>query len=186
MTARIKRVFELGSNSTSPLGFSGFEFYLSKQAGTSAVGTLTLTGIPGNTLTVTIGTKVYTFLTTLTQLDGSVLRGATASASIDNLIAAINQTGGAGVLYGAPTVPHPSVIALVAAGDTMTALAKEIGTDGNSIATTETLSNGSWGDTTLDGGSFGNAAQDNNFVITLPTSPQIGVNYRVFLYLFHD
>lgn len=120
---------------------------------TAATGVLTLTANAGNAETVTIGGKVYTFQTVLTNVDGNVLIGATASASIDNLIAAINLGAGAGTTYAAATTLHPSVSASAGAGDTMDVKAKTPGAAGNSIATTETLANGSFGAATLTGGS---------------------------------
>jgi hypothetical protein len=122
------------------------------QEGAAAVGTLTLTGNAGNGQTVTIGTKVYTFQTTLTDVDGNVLIGATASNSIDNLIAAINLAAGAGTLYAASTAFNQFVTAVAGTGDTMDVTARSPGTSGNTIATTETLSSGSWGGATLSGG----------------------------------
>ncbi len=118
----------------------------------AASGVLTLTGLPLDTETVTIGTKVYTFQTVLTNVDGNVLIGATASDSLDNLIAAITLGAGSGTLYAAATTLHPTVTAAAGAGDTMDATAKVDGTAGNTIATTETLTNGSWGAATLTGG----------------------------------
>jgi len=121
-------------------------------SGVAATGTLTLTGNALNAETVTIDTKVYTFQTVLTDVDGNVLIGATASDSLDNLIAAITLGAGSGTLYAASTTLHPTVTAAAGAGDTMDASAKTEGTAGNTIATTETLTNGSWGGATLSGG----------------------------------
>jgi hypothetical protein len=121
-------------------------------SGVAATGTLTLTGNAANTETVTIDTKTYTFQTVLTDVDGNVLIGATASDSIDNLIAAITLGAGSGTLYAASTTVHPTVTAAAGAGDTMDATAKVQGTAGNTIATTETLGSGSWGGATLSGG----------------------------------
>jgi uncharacterized phage protein (TIGR02218 family) len=118
----------------------------------AATGTLTLTGNATNGQTVTIDTKVYTFQTSLTDVDGNVLIGATASDSLDNLIAAINLDAGAGSLYATSMTIHPTVSAAAGAGDTMDVTAKTAGADGNDIETTETLSNGSWGDSELSGG----------------------------------
>lgn len=118
---------------------------------TEAYETLTLTGDPLNDETVVIDTKTYTFKTVLSDTDGFVLIGATASDSLDNLIAAITLGAGAGTLYAASTTLHPSVTAVAYPGDTMYATAKLKGTDGNSIASTETLTNGSWGGATLSG-----------------------------------
>lgn len=113
---------------------------------------LTLTGNILNTQTVTIGVKVYTFQDTLTDVDGNVHIGATASDTIDNLIAAINLGAGAGTDYATSMTLHPTVSAAAGAGDTMDATAKLGGTAGNSIATTETSGTASWGDTTMSGG----------------------------------
>jgi hypothetical protein len=118
----------------------------------AAFGTLTLTSNASNGDTVTIGTKTYTLQTVLTNVDGNVLIGATASISIDNLIAAITLGGGAGTLYATATTLHPTVTAEGGTGDTMLATANERGTSGNSIATTETGAAMSWGAATLLGG----------------------------------
>lgn len=120
--------------------------------GIAAQATLTLTANAAATETVTIDGKVYTFQTVLTDVDGHVLRGATASGSIDNLIAAIMLGSGAGVKYAASTTLHLTVEAEVGPGDTMTAIAKDEGPDGNSIAISDTLGFGSWNTATLTGG----------------------------------
>lgn len=119
-----------------------------------AFGILTLTGNAVNNETVTAGSVTYTWKTALTvpAVVNEVLIGATASDSIDNLIAAINQDSGDGTLYGSGTVYNPDILAAAGAGDTMDAAARAAGTAGNSIATTETMTNGSWGAATLTGG----------------------------------
>lgn len=121
-----------------------------------ATGTFTATGQPSNTQTGTIGTTVYTFVTALTApaVAFEVLIGATASDTLDNWIAAINASAGAGTTYGTGTTAHPSVTAAAGAGDTMDVTAIARGTAGNSIATTDTMSNGSWGAATLAGGTL--------------------------------
>jgi hypothetical protein len=78
--------------------------------------------------------------------------GATASDSIDNLIAAINKAAGGGTTYGSNTVVHTQVTAAVSAGDTMGVTAIAYSSSGNAIATTETMTGGSWGAATLTGG----------------------------------
>lgn len=117
----------------------------------AAVGTLTLSDNAAGDETVTIGTRVYTFKASLTAAN-QVKIGATASDSIDNLIAAINGAAGAGTLYGTGTVAHALVTAAAGAGDTMVVTAKTKGTAGNSIASTETMGNGSWGASALASG----------------------------------
>ena len=104
---------------------------------------------------VTIDTKTYKFQTTLTNFDDNVQIRASASDSIDNLIAAITLTGTPGTDYATAMTLHPTVTATAGAGDTMDATAKTPGAAGNLIATTETSSNASWGAATLLGGSGG-------------------------------
>jgi hypothetical protein len=111
--------------------------------GVKASGTLTLTENAADTNTVTIGNKVYTFQTTLTNVANNVKIGASASASIDNLIAAITGGAGAGTNYAAATVAHTQVTAAVGDGDTMTVTALVNGTAANSYATTDTLAGSS-------------------------------------------
>ena len=123
---------------------------------TAATGILTATGNFSNGDTVTTGSKTYTFQTVLTNVDGNVLIGATASDSLDNLIAAINLGAGSGTVYAAATTSNTFVSAAAGAGDTMDATALTAGAAGNLIATTETSANASWGGATLSGGLSGN------------------------------
>ena len=118
----------------------------------AATGILTLTAAPLDTETVVIDAKTYTFQTVLTNVDGNVQIGATAALSLNNLIDAINLGPGAGVDYAAATTLHPTVSALAGVGDTMDATANSLGVGGNSIATTTTVTGGSWGSATLTGG----------------------------------
>lgn len=124
---------------------------LGEANGTKATGTLTLSGQPTNTQTVTIDAKVYTFQTTLTNVDGNVLIGATTADSLANLEAAVMLGPGAGTAYAAAMTSHPTVTA-DSTPTTLVVTAITGGTPGNSIATTETLTNGSWGGATLSGG----------------------------------
>jgi hypothetical protein len=123
-------------------------------ADVEATGILTLSANVNNNDTVTTGTKTYTFETSLTDVDGNVLIGATASDSIDNLIAAITLGAGSGTLYAASTTANTFITAAAGAGDTMDAEALLGGTAGNLIATTESTATVrmSWGAATLTGG----------------------------------
>lgn len=140
--------FQVGQNP----GFFQIVRAANGTAAVAATGTLTLTGNALNTETVTIDGKTYFFQTALTDLNGNVLIGATASDTLDNLIAAINLGAGAGTAYASATTVHPTVSAATGVGDTMDVTAKTAGAGGNSITTTETLTNGSWGGATLSGG----------------------------------
>ncbi len=115
-----------------------------------ASGVLTLTANAGNTETVTLDAKIYTFQTSLTDSDGNVKIGASASASIDNLIAAITLGSGSGTAYAASMTLHPTVSAYAGSGDTMDVRQVAPGVAG--VASTETMANGSFGgETTLIG-----------------------------------
>lgn len=111
-------------------------------------GKLTFTGQPLNTETVVIDTKTYTFQTTLTDTDGNVLIGGTTEASIDNLVAAINLASGSGTTYAASMIVHPTAQASKDSSTVLRAIAKTQGLE--DLATTETLTNGSWDGATFD------------------------------------
>jgi hypothetical protein len=118
-----------------------------------AVSTLTSTGTFGNTQTVVCGGKTYTFQTTLTDVDGNVLIGADAAASLTNLKAAINLGAGAGTLYATAMTVNPQVKATTLTATTLKIVAKVPGTIGNLLATTETQTNASWTSTVMASGS---------------------------------
>ncbi len=114
--------------------------------------------------TVTVGTKVYTFKTTLANVDGYVAIGPTLERSIYNLVAAmnvgnadlyeppanygaLNDVGeGAGVAYAAAMTPNAAGIEAMYGGDFDLQIAHRAGgTAGNSIALAETLvGSGAW------------------------------------------
>ena len=136
-------------------GGVGTSLYIREAAGAPVVatGVLTLTANPIGNETVVIDGWTYTFRTTLAPpLANDILIGATASDTLDNLIAAINGAGGAGSTYGTGTVAHPTVTAAVGAGDTMGLVAKTAGAAGSLITTGETLTQGYWTTPTLVGG----------------------------------
>lgn len=132
-------------------------FYLTVPQDIAASGTLTSTGTnPSNGDTVTIGSKTYTFQTTLTNVDGNVKIGATAALSMTNLFNAINVISGSGTPgtdFAAATTAHTTVTATNPTSTTVFIRAISTGTGGNSIATTETSSQLSFGSSTLTGGS---------------------------------
>jgi len=175
--ATFKQFIELGNSVTLTEFQSGFTLVLDKRGGVNATSVLTFTGQPANTNTVVIGGKTYTFLTTLTQTDGAVLIGANVADSINNLKVAIDLGPGAGALYGGPTTKQANVTSFTTA-TTLTAQALEIGTGGNAIAIAETIPNATWtgGAVFLTGGSIF-ALANQNFVITLDTSPVDGTNH---------
>ena len=114
--------------------------------------------------TVTVGTKVYTFQTVLTNVDGHVKIGGTIERSIYNLVAAMNvgNTGlyepptnygalndvgeGPGVAYAAATTKNAADIEAGYGGDfELTVSHRPGGAGGNTIALAATLAgNGAW------------------------------------------
>ncbi len=119
------------------------------EAKATSILTLSANATDGNS--VTIGSTKYTFKETLGAAY-DVLIGASASDTIDNLIAAINKAAGEGSTYGTGTVAHTLVTAAVGAGDTMGITAKTAGVAGNAIATTELSAVCSWTSTVMAGG----------------------------------
>ena len=125
---------------------------------TYATGTFTNDGTNfSNGDTVTIDSKTYTFQSVLTNVDGNVKIGASNTASVTNLYHAINALGGAaGTDYAASTVAHTSVTATNPTSTTVLVTTRVTGSAGNSIASTDTAAHGSWGGSTLSGGTPGN------------------------------
>ena len=127
--------------------------------GSPAKGELTFSGNPANGETVSIdqrdgSAKVYTFQTVLTDSDGNIHRGGDATASMNNLINAINLGAGAGVDYATSTTLHNLAKASRSnkVGDIMNIEAKEIGDHVNQGNLTETGANLAWTNATYTGG----------------------------------
>lgn len=118
--------------------------------------------------TVTIGSVVYTFQSTL-ALAYDVKIGASVTATLLSLKKAINGNGVAGTDYFAGTLVHPDVLASASDATTVTIYSRLIGTANNTKATTETSSHLAWSATTLGAGTGGSiagvATADATFVI---------------------
>jgi len=117
-----------------------------------AVGTLTSTGVFTDTQTVVVGGKTYTTQAVLTNVDGNVLIGASAAATLQNLKDAINLTGTPGTQYAAAMTANPLVVATSVTATTLVVSSKVAGAIGNQIATTETQTNAAWGGVVLAAG----------------------------------
>ena len=100
----------------------------------AAVGKITSDATsPSDGDTVTIDTKVYTFKSSLTPVEGEVLIGASAAVALDNLKSAINHTGTPDTDYKCAAV-HPTVEATTNEDTTQLVAAKGKGVAGNLIA----------------------------------------------------
>jgi hypothetical protein len=122
-------------------------------SGAKATGTLTGSGQPANSDTVTINGVTYTFKTALTPAAYEVKIGASLQATLLNLYNAINRAGGVpDTDYGKATPEHGTVEATSASATTVVVRSKRGGTAGNAYATTDGSVNLSWGGATLAGG----------------------------------
>lgn len=118
-----------------------------------ATGTLTSDATaPSDGDTVTIGSKTYTFKTTLGTADGEVLIGGSAANALSHLKEAVNLTGSPGTNYTTATTANTQVSAGTLTATTLVFTALSSGTAGNTIGSTETSSHLSFGGTTLSGG----------------------------------
>ena len=129
----------------------------------AVVGTGVLTATSGGNqiaagYTVTIDTKIYTFVTPVGNTEGNVLVGANDTASLLNLLNAINHTGTPDTDYKCAAV-HPTVTATASTALTLTIAAKTKGV--STIATTKSGTEISWAHTTLYGGVDGTVGVAN-------------------------
>ena len=113
-----------------------------------ATGTLTFTINPTAGQQITLGSITYTYRVALSSVN-DIKIGLTASASLDNLIAAITAGTGSGTLYGAGTVQNPDASATTGAGDTMIATARAYNTVNPAILSTTSVTGSTWTATTL-------------------------------------
>lgn len=119
----------------------------------SATATLTAGGTPTDGQTVRIGSKTYTFKTTLTPAEGEVLIAGSTANALRNLARAINHNGTPDTDYYCAK-NHPDVKATYTS-TTTTITARTPGRAGNAIVLAETLTGTPWdsGVTTMSGGS---------------------------------
>ena len=153
--------------------------------GTTLGGAGNTAGVTTTGATITIGATVYTIVDVLSETLGAtavayqVYYGTTVATMLDNLKAAINGTGTAGTEYSTGTVAHPDFVATTNTDTAQTIRSRKMGTAAevaviNALATTETLANTTWADSTCGGGT-GNA----NPAITSDTAT-ITINGRVY------
>jgi hypothetical protein len=99
-----------------------------------ASGTLTSdeTDVAGDA-TQAIGGKTYTFKASYSNTDGHVTKGASATATLDNLVAAINLGTGSGSLYAAVMTKNDYVRAVKTSAFVVTLVARTPGILGNLV-----------------------------------------------------
>lgn len=120
-------------------------------------------GVTTGAATVTIGSVTYTVVDELSETYGAspvayqVKKGAAEANMLDNLKLAINGGSGEGTLYSTGTDAHPYVIATTNSNTVQKIVARTVGNAAytaiiNALATTETMANTAWADTTFGGG----------------------------------
>lgn len=120
-------------------------------------------GVTTGAATVTIGSITYTVVDALSESYGAdaiayqVVKGASEAIMLDNLKLAINGTGTAGTHYSTGTQAHPYVIATDNSNTVQKIVSRTVGNAAatavvNALATTETMANTAWADTTFGGG----------------------------------
>lgn len=132
-----------------------------------AQGKVTITTLPTDGQIITVGTKVYTWKTTLTNSDGFLQIGATVADCRTNLKNAMNLDGVPSSQYASATTLHPDVEATLITGNDVILTAKVGGTAGNSIALSTTMGGGN----SVDGATLGTyragvAETDSDGVLT--------------------
>lgn len=124
--------------------FGGYVF--SWPGSTNATGTLTLAAVPSNNDTMTIGSQVYTFKTTLTAATtaNEIKIAATIALQASYIAAAINRTlasdgQGSGEIYGSLTRLNADVTAVAGASSVTLTDKQGRGAGANTVVTTETF-----------------------------------------------
>lgn len=123
---------------------NGETWTLSAGFQTAATGTLTLSANPASGNTFTISVSTWTLSAESAAVNGYVVLGASRDATLSNMVSAVNGTDG----Y---TTGIPTIVTATSASEAMNITAVATGLVGNTIATTETLSSGGWGASTLTG-----------------------------------
>lgn len=122
--------------------------------GVKATGTYTNASTAVAGTTVTIDGITYTYqaaISSTLEQPYAVLLGANATASLANLIKAIDDSGTEGTHYGIGTDAHPRVSGVSSDATTAVVTYDTYGVKGNTALTTEN-SAGSWASTALAGG----------------------------------
>lgn len=132
-----------------------------KTPGTAAVAaTTTLTSNGTNVTagdTISIAGRTYTFVAALDNATpNQILIGASASATLDNVKAALSPAqAGQGTTWSYPTIPLSEVVTGTKTATTLVITARNTGIAGNSIPTTKVAATLSFTGATMAGGVVG-------------------------------
>lgn len=151
-------------------------------AAVAATQTITGTGVFSDGEKIVIGTlnnsRTYIMRTALSvpAIANEILIGANLAASLTNIKAAINGSAGSGTTYSTGTVAHIEVTATTLTGTTLVIAANSGGIAGNTINTTTTAANATWGAATLAGGLNAIVLMVNTFIPTASTFYRFGAD----------
>lgn len=168
------------------IGTAANSFASEETDGTLSFGGATFaSGVVTTAATVTVGTTVYTFVNELTETSGAasvsfqVLWGGSTAIALDNIKIAVVAGATVGTEYSTGTTAHPTVTSTTNTNTAQTFEALTAGTGGNAIATTETLTNGSFASVTLTGGLEANVMIMDTFTFPTGSSVQTLANAEI-------
>jgi hypothetical protein len=159
-----REVSAIVAEADSGASLSSKYFVLTDRAGTVwvwldtgefATVTLTMDTQPSDGDTLTIGSRTYTWQSTLSNVDGNIWIGADLAAAKLNLGYAIADSGGTpGTDYAAAMTANTQVSLAAFASDDAVFTALAVGTAANAFASTETFTAGTnvFSGTTMSGG----------------------------------
>lgn len=153
-TDEIQSVFNDATGGDFTLTFEDQEtddipYDVADDAAVAAAVVLTISDIPVEDNTVTIGGRVYTFKDATTTEADEVHIGVSETEAKANLVAAMDLSGVAGTDYGSETTANTDVAMAAFDGDTADVTALLAGLDGNDIASIATLAGGDFAAATL-------------------------------------
>ncbi len=142
-------------------------------------------GVTTTGATFTIDTTTYTAVLRLAEsigmssVENQILWVTSEAVFLDNVKSAINGSGLRGTDYSTATNPHSSVIATTNTNTVQTFIAKKIGTEGNSIATTETMANYAFTSTVMASGTglTGKILQNTITLSTIATTGERTIDF---------
>jgi hypothetical protein len=130
-----------------------------------ANGLLTFAGTPVVTQTVTIGTEVYEFVTATASTPTNIPVILAATPTADYAVTKLAEAISSNSIYVDAVASTPN--------DTVYIVSRKLGTEANSVATTETCTNASWGEVTLTGGKYATPCKTSMALIEIG-----GVQYQ--------
>ncbi len=124
-----------GTPATAAVGAVGQFSLIAGSSNPFATATITISAVPKNNDAVTVGAITYTFASALTGTPNEILINSTSlAASLQNLVAAINGTSGAGTAYSLGTEANTAVSASAASSNATTLTASKGGSWANNSA----------------------------------------------------